>query len=169
MSIKLLARLLHSNQESHDLLLRILPRTLFHKVKANRQTIESLQWNFPQWVEFFTQIVPRNFDSATEQWNEKTRTELTTKLLDAKRYFIEMKQLNIATITSTEGRELMLPIHEFNQGKQVTSRWKNLKWNYREFEVQYDCLASDYLVGRYFLTRLLLFDTGSPTQPAGMS
>ena len=36
------------------------------------------------------------------------------------------------------------------------SRWKNLKWNYREFEVHYDCLASEYLVGRYFLTRLLL-------------
>ena len=80
-----------------------------------------------------------------------------------------MKQLNIATITSTEGRELKLPIHEFNQGKQVTSCWKNLKWNYREFEVQYDCLASDYLVGRYFLTRLLFFDTDSPTQPEGMN
>ena len=156
LSIRLLARLLHSNQESHDLLLRILPRTLFLKVKANRQSIESLQWNFPQWVEFFTQIVPRNFNSATEQWNCETREELTGKLLAAKRQLIEMKQLNSETITNAERRELMLPIHEFSQGKLVMSRWKNLKWNYREFEVKYECLASEYLVGRYFLAKLLL-------------
>lgn len=69
---------------------------------------------------------------------------------------MQTKELNLATITSTEARQLLLPIHEFSQGKLVTSSWKNLKWNYREFEVEYDCLASEYLVGRYFLTRLLI-------------
>jgi len=156
MSIKFLARLLHSNQESHDLLLRILPQTLFHKVKANRQSIESLQWNFPQWVEFFTQIVPRNFNSATEQWNHEMREELTKKLLAAKNFFIETKKLNSVTLQSKERRELLLPVHEFSAGKRVVSRWKNLKWNYREFRVTYDCLAQEYLVGNYFLARLLV-------------
>lgn len=47
MSIKLLSRLLQGNLESHDLLLRILPDTLFIKVKANKMPIESLRWNFP--------------------------------------------------------------------------------------------------------------------------
>ena len=51
-----------------------------------------------------------------------------------------MKKLNTETITSSEGRELMLPIHEYTPGKMVTSRWKNLKWNYREFSVTYECL-----------------------------
>ena len=156
MSIKLLSRLLHGNQESHDLLLRILPETLFIKVKANRMPIESLRWNYHQWVEFFTQIVPRTFNSATEQWNDDTREELTRKLLEAKKYFIEQKKLNTTTLSNSERKDLMLPIHEFSAGKHVVSHWKNLKWNYREFQVAYDCLASEYLVGQYFLNRLLL-------------
>ena len=53
----------------------------------------------------------------------------------------------------------MLPIHEFSTGKLVMSRWKNLKWNYREFRVNYDCLSSEYLVGKYFLTKLLLLQS----------
>lgn len=83
------------------------------------------------------------------------RAELTSKLLRAKKDFISVKQLNTKTCTSTEGRELLLPIHEFSSGKLVMSRWRNIKWNYKEFEVEYDCLASEYLVGNYFLARLL--------------
>ena len=37
----------------------------------------------------------------------------------------------------------------------VTSRQKNLKWNFGEFEVNYDCLKQKYLVGSYFIAKLL--------------
>ena len=37
----------------------------------------------------------------------------------------------------------------------VTSRQKNLKWNYAEYEVSYQCLKPQYQVGAYFLTKLL--------------
>ena len=47
-------------------------------------------------------------------------------------------------------------MQEFSEGKLVISQWKNLQWNYREFRVVYECLESEFLVGRYFLNRLLL-------------
>ena len=37
-----------------------------------------------------------------------------------------------------------------------------MKWNYTEFEVQYDCLAQDYFVGGYYLTRLLEIEAETP-------
>lgn len=64
--------------------------------------------------------------------------------------------MNAVTLGKNERRELMLPVHEFSSGKHVVSHWKNLKWNYREFMIIYDCLATEYLVGKYFLNRLLL-------------
>ena len=49
----------------------------------------------------------------------------------------------------------MLPNHEFNIEKKVISKCKNLKWNYEEFEVDYQCLKPKYLVWKYYLTKLL--------------
>ena len=34
-----------------------------------------------------------------------------------------------------------------------------MKWNYTEFEVNYECLVDYYLVGGYYLTKLLETDT----------
>lgn len=53
-------------------------------------------------------------------------------------------------------RELVLPNHEFNRAKKVISRCINLKWNYMEFAVKFECLNNKYLVWRYYLTKLLV-------------
>ena len=53
-------------------------------------------------------------------------------------------------------KELVLPNHEFNRVKRVISRSVNLKWNYMEFCVKYNCLNSKYLVWKYYLTKLLV-------------
>ena len=37
-------------------------------------------------------------------------------------------------------RELVLPNHEFNRDRKVISRSINLKWNFMEFGVKYQCL-----------------------------
>ena len=69
--------------------------------------------------------------------------------------FIDVKNLHRETISNKDKRELVLPNHEFTRGKMVTSRQKNLKWNFGEFEVNYECLKARYLVGNYFLSKLL--------------
>ena len=58
----------------------------------------------------------------TQQWNEETRRELTTKLLKELNLFTETKDLHKETILNRDKRELVLPNHEFTRGKIVTSR-----------------------------------------------
>ena len=51
-----------------------------------------------------------------------------------------------------------------NQASVVLSSHilKPVKWNYTEFEVHYDCLAQDYFIGGYYLTRLLEIEAETP-------
>lgn len=52
-------------------------------------------------------------------------------------------------------RDLVLPNHEFDRFQRVSSKQKNLKWNYAEYEIHYDCLKLQFKVGKYFLAKLL--------------
>jgi len=49
----------------------------------------------------------------------------------------------------------ILSCHEIGSDKLVFSNQINIKWNFNEFEVDYECLKPGYLVGGYFLTKLL--------------
>lgn len=130
--------------------------TLFSKVKTAKQVLgRDLGWSQNNWVELFTEVVPKDFNNAIEQWNEETRSELTEKLLTELKFFVSVKDIHKQTIANKDKRELVLPNHEFTRGKMVTSRQKNLKWNFAEYEVGYQCLKPQYQVGAYFLTKLL--------------
>jgi hypothetical protein len=73
--------------------------------------------------------------------------------------FTETKKLNLATLSDTSKRDLILPNHEFDRFHRVSSKQKNLKWNYAEFEIHYECLNSKFKVGKYFLSKLLNLDS----------
>lgn len=89
-------------------------------------------------------------------WNDETRSDLKSTLLRELNEFIEAKKIHKSVVDGGSSKELVLPNHEFNRDKKVISRWKNLKWNYMEFQVNYGCLSSKYLVWRYYLTKLLV-------------
>jgi len=59
---------------------------------------------------------------------------------------------------------LLLPCHEFNKDRIVITRCRNLKWNYLEFQVSYECLKKQYLVWKYYLAKLLVEDNLPETQ-----
>jgi hypothetical protein len=58
-------------------------------------------------------------------------------------------------LNDKNARVPILSCHEIGPDKRVFSNQINIKWNFNEFEVDYDCLKQGYLVGGYFLTKLL--------------
>ena len=78
--------------------------------------------------------------------------------------FLDSKRLHKEVIADGTKRELVLPNHEFNRNKKVISRCVNLKWNFMEFGVKYECLKHKYLVGKYYLTKLLIDTNIEETQ-----
>jgi len=42
-------------------------------------------------MQFFFTVVPENFGSAVEQWNEETRSELIKKLQKELNFFVDTK------------------------------------------------------------------------------
>ena len=76
--------------------MRTLPETLFQKVRAGKQQVlgRNLEWSYLHWSEFFTEVVPKDFNNAVEQWNEETRSELTDKLLAELKLFVDVKELH---------------------------------------------------------------------------
>jgi hypothetical protein len=104
------------------------------------------------WAQFFVEKgLLSDHDSATEQWNSQTRMELSEKLDHEMQVFIEAKDLHKRILCDKNAKEPVLPSHEFGPDKKVYSRQINIKWNFNEFEVEYDCLRSGFLVGGYFL------------------
>jgi hypothetical protein len=49
-----------------------------------------------------------------------------------------------------------LPNHEYNRERKVVTRYQNLKWNSIEFQVKYESLKDKYLVGDYYLSKLIV-------------
>ena len=69
--------------------------TLFSKVKTAKQVLgRDLGWSQNNWVELFTEVVPKDFNNAIEQWNEETRCELTEKLLTELKFFVSVKDIH---------------------------------------------------------------------------
>lgn len=79
-SVQLLSRLLYQNDEALSLLMRCFPRTLLTKVATQIDVTSSNTWGDEEWQDFFEVASTRNFDSATEQWGEATRSELRVKI-----------------------------------------------------------------------------------------
>lgn len=50
----------------------------------------------------------------------------------------------------------MLPNHEYNREKKIVSRAINIRWNYKEFKVEYKSLQGLQQVGKYYLVKLLV-------------
>ena len=51
--------------------------------------------------------------------------------------FLEDKSVHQKVVETKIIKDLLLPNHEFNRDKRVTSKFTNIKWNYKEFEVHY--------------------------------
>ena len=115
-----------------------------------------MSWQDQEWEDFLWKITNKNYDSATEQWNDETREELKGKLQSELNEFLEAKKIHKLVINDDTKRELVLPNHEFNRAKKVISRCKNLKWNFMEFSVKYNCLNTQFLVWKYYLNKLLV-------------
>lgn len=64
------------------MLLRCFPKTLVDKVETHVDLITSLAWGDNEWEDFFLKVTSKNYDTATEQWDEETRLELRNKLLE---------------------------------------------------------------------------------------
>ena len=101
------------------------------------------------WRVFFTTQFPKTLDNAKEQWHDEMRKELTHKLAAEVREFMLEKQ-------AARRGERLSSTHRNSSARQsrthsgtdasgaltgVSSFLKPAKWNYTEFEVNYDCLA----------------------------
>jgi hypothetical protein len=70
---------------------------------------------------------------------------------------------HITTLNDENANKPVLPCHEFGPERRIISNSVNIKWNHSEFIADYDCLKTYYLVGGYFLTKLLnLSDLNHP-------
>ena len=78
--------------------------------------------------------------------------------------FLNARKIHKEVITNTTRKELVLPNHEFNREKRVISRSTNLKWNFMEFQIKYQCLKQQCLVWKYYLNKLLVEKNLQETQ-----
>lgn len=86
-----------------------------------------------------------------------TLQELTDQIKSEIHNFQEAQKLH-TKIVRRQGVEegLKLPNHEFNKERRVVTRYQNLKWNSLEFHVKYESLKDKYLIGDFYLAKLIV-------------
>jgi hypothetical protein len=142
-SVILLSHLFVDNANACALVCRIFPKNLFRKVDSMSNDIS--KWTLEQWEQFFT-LATKNFNTATEQWNDDCRQELLSKLLTMD------KDINskFNYCPSSRISELFDPNTD-SPGEFLL----NIRWNHEEVEIKYNVLQNKLLVWKYYLTTLL--------------
>lgn len=128
LSSSVAALVIVGNLDCCSLISRIFPKSLLKKAVENIQYIE---WKPENWKDFFV-LIQNNYNTATEQWCEESRMELTTKLKSAAIDYLAVKY-----------------------SRRVDSKEEMARWNHEEFQVQYTCLEQKCKVGKYYLKDLL--------------
>jgi len=120
---------LFGNIENCALIARIFPGAMLKKVDADKRYTE---WEPTNWKEFFA-LLQNNYNTVTEQWNEVCREELISNIQQTVKEFLKFKY----------------------DSKRPPSR---AKWNYEEFEMIYQSLEPKCLVGKYYISELILYN-----------
>ena len=167
--------MLSSHKNCAELLERILPNSLKRKTPNQRVGLQRL-YTQQSWYAFFTKEFAQPLNSARELWNDEMRKELTYKLAcEIKSFFAAKKSVFVELAKKSQRNSLSHRKSSSNMSGGVNQESQEfggssaqqhlvqpLKWNYTEFEVCYDCLAQDYFVGGYYLTKLLEIEADSP-------
>lgn len=143
LSVILLSHVFKENASACGLAVRIFPKPLFRKVGTKE--VDLSKWTLHHWEEFFA-IARKNFNTASEQWDEASRDELISKLQKADREVMEThRYLKLEDIP-----------HLFEpSGSILCERLIEIRWNHEEFEMEYDILNNKIFVWKYYLTSLI--------------
>jgi len=136
-SLIFLISLLQENKDACLLLKRVFPEYMIQKVENAPADLS--QWKLFEWTQLFT-LLQKDTSTPTEQWNEAFKSELLNQLSAANQRFLYKLGLPSDGLTTSKGtsekrREMLM----------------NLRWNFEEFEVNYQTVVNSAKVGRYFL------------------
>ena len=141
LSIRILSAMFTKNLNTKDVLNRMLPAKLLSKRILFPRDVER---QFQSYINFFTEDFLNTFETPEEQWHFRTRRELTLKLREEIRHFIQQRDKGA-------DESIQLIVKKKDEVQRPT-------FNYQEFYVDYECLDEMYSVGDYFITPLLVLD-----------
>ena len=150
-SLSLVSNILYRNRQAVKLMTRMFQKPLFYKVDDADELFKQSSWSRWEWKQFFTKL-SGNYNTATEQWNSKTRNELYDCILKEVDNYISVHKEFEHSRTNSARKSL-----SFSQNKypHISSGAKYLRWNNDEFEVDYPSLRNLCQVGKYYLAILL--------------